>query len=584
MTSSRRTARASTPRVAWNLVRNDRAAYAISWTLWVLFHMSPLAVGFLLKLVLDHLVDPDPGVPVLLLVAIVGVEVGRWALLVSAAVQWHGAWVGWQTVPRVNMLTSLATGDGPAAGRLPGSPGEAVSRFRDDVQDVSLVLDVWLDVSGAVAAAGVALVVMAAIDPVAAVAALLPVGLAVVASALLGPTLRAWRRAAREATGSVTGFIGDTFGGILAVKTNAAEDAVDARFAALNAERAVVGRRDALGSELIRSLGYGTGEVTIGVVLLLVAGSFQQGELSIGDIGLFASYVPIVAGLPKWIGRLGAYHRQADVSVDRLAQLMRGEASEEVDGPTGTDRHAALRPVRTHLRHGPPEFAPPAPSDERFEELRAWGLTVRHGPGGRGVVDVDLAVRRGELVVVTGPVGAGKSTLLRGLLGLVAVERGRVTWNGDDVADPASFLVPPRVAYLPQVPRLFSEPLADTILLGLPPDELERALWLACLDEDLRHMEHGIDTVIGPRGLRLSGGQVQRTGAARALVRRPHVLVVDDLSSALDVETETELWRRLVDDAGSSILMVSHRPHVLALADRIVTLDGGRVVDVAERG
>ena len=78
MTSSRRTARASTPRVAWNLVRNDRTAYAISWTQWVLFHMSPLAVGFLLKLVLDHLVDPDPGVPVLLLVAIVGaVTIGK---------------------------------------------------------------------------------------------------------------------------------------------------------------------------------------------------------------------------------------------------------------------------------------------------------------------------------------------------------------------------------------------------------------------------------------------------------------------------------------------------------------------------
>ncbi|MBK5222964.1 MAG: ABC transporter ATP-binding protein [Acidimicrobiia bacterium] len=564
--------RPSTPRVCWNLVRNDPAAFALSISQWVLFHMSPLAVGWLLKLVLDHLVDERPGLPLMLLGAIIGVEVGRWALLVSAAVQWHGAWVGWQTVPRVNMLSSLATGDGPVAGRLPGSPGEAVSRFRDDVQDISLVLDVWLDVAGAVAAASVALAVMAAIDPMSAVATLVPIGLAIGASALLGPKLKAWRRAAREATGTVTSFIGDTFGGILAVKTAAAEDAVDAAFARLNAHRAVVARRDQIGSELIRSLGYGTGEVTVGVVLVIVATSFQRGDLSVGDIGLFASYVPIVAGLPRWIGRLGAYHRQADVSVDRLAGLMSTD-----------DRHAALRPVTTYLRHGPPDFPAPPASDDRLHELTVEHLTVHHGTSGHGITDVSFRIGAGELVVVTGPVGAGKSTLLRGLLGLVDVDSGRVLWNGDEVAEPAEFLVPPRAAYLPQVPRLFSEPLADTVLLGLPRDGLDRAIWLACLDEDLAHMEDGIDTVIGPRGLRLSGGQVQRTGAARALVRRPDLLVVDDLSSALDVETEIRLWERLLADATSAVLMVSHRPHVLDLAARVLVMEAGRVVEIRER-
>jgi ATP-binding cassette, subfamily B, bacterial len=564
----------STPRAVWNLVRNDPTSYSICWSQWVLFHMSPLVVGLLLKAVIDRLDVPDAGPPIMLLVAIVGVEVGRWSLLVSAAVQWHGAWVGWQTVPRVNMLRSLVTGPGPTAGRLPGSPGEAVSRFRDDVQDIALVLDVWLDVSGAIATAAVALVVMATIDPVASIAAIVPVGIAVVASALLGPTLRNWRRAAREATGTVTSFIGDTFGSILAVKTGAAEDAVDRRFAELNAHRAIVGRRDGVGSELVRSLGYGTGEVTVGVVMVMVAGSFASGELSVGDIALFASYVPLVAGLPRWIGRLGAYQRQADVSVDRLAQLME-------DG----HRRSALLPTTTHLRHGPPPLDAAPPVSAPFAELAIEGLTVRHGRGDHGITDVSLTVRSGELVVVTGPVGAGKSTLLRGLLGLVEPTSGVVRWNGAAVDEPATFLVPPRAAYLPQVPRLFSEALSETVLLGLPADatELERAFWLACLDDDLVTMEDGPNTVVGPRGLRLSGGQIQRTGAARALVRRPQLLVVDDLSSALDVQTETKLWERLVADGGASILMVSHRPHVLARADRVVTLAAGRVVEVDDR-
>jgi ATP-binding cassette, subfamily B, bacterial len=559
----------TTPRVAFQLVRNDPVAYGIAWGQWVGFHMAPLAVGWGLKLVFDRLADGAPGVPLMLLAAIIGLEVGRWALLVSAAVQWHGAWVGWQTVPRVNMLSSLATDRGAAAKRLPGSPGEAVSRFRDDVQDVALVLDVWLDVSGAILAASVALAVMASIDPLASAATLAPIALAVLASALLGPRLRAWRRAAREATGTVTSFIGDTFGSILAVKTNAAEDAVDRRFAELNARRAVVARRDQLGSELIRSLGYGTGEVTIGIVLLIVAAAFRNGDLTVGDIGLFAAYVQVVAGLPKWIGRLGAYHRQADVSVDRLAELM-----------SDRERQSALTPTITHLRHGPPEFPAPSERPDRLDELVVQGLTVLHDGESQGVLGVDLVVRGGELVVVTGKVGSGKSTLLRGLLGLVDSIEGTTTWNGIEVTDPSSFFVPPRAAYLPQVPRLFSESMADTVLLGLPSDGLERALWLACLDEDLVHMEDGIHTVIGPRGLRLSGGQIQRTGAARALVRQPQLLVVDDLSSALDVETETTVWQRLRTDTTSAVLMVSHRPNVLDLADRVIVLDRGRVAEV----
>ena len=208
-------------------------------------------------------------------------------------------------------------------------------------------------------------------------------------------------------------------------------------------------------------------------------------------------------------------------------------------------------------------------------------MTVRHPLSRRGVTDIDLVVRRGELVVITGPVGSGKTTLLRALLGLVGTDAGTIRWNGAPVADPSRVLVPPRAAYLPQVPRLFSEPLADTILLGEAADDLDHALWLTCLDEDLASMPHGAATVIGPRGLRLSGGQIQRAGAARALVRRPELLVVDDLSSALDVDTEARLWDRVAGGGFATALLVSHRPHVLERADRVVVLDEGRVVEVA---
>ena len=148
------------------------------------------------------------------------------------------------------------------------------------------------------------------------------------------------------------------------------------------------------------------------------------------------------------------------------------------------------------------------------------------------------------------------------------------------VADPAAFFVPPRAAYAPQVPRLFSDSLRDNVLLGCQEGDLQGALATAVMERDIEQLEDGVDTLVGPRGVRLSGGQVQRAAAARALVRDTELVVFDDLSSALDVETESLFWRRL--DArrlqrGTTCLVVSHSRATLRHADHIVVLKDGRV-------
>lgn len=564
----------ATIRVAFRLARQEPTAYLTCLFGFVLFFSVPLLAGAAVKVILDSLAS-GANAPWGLLAVLVGLEAARWSLLVVVAVQWHGCWVGWHTVPRVNLLRSLVSDPGPATGRLPGAPGEAVSRFRDDVQDLSMVLDVVIDLSASVLAGAVALWVLLTIDAQVAVAVLVPVVIATVGCIWLGPRLRVWRRDAREATGRVTGFIGDVFGAVLAVQAGGAERAVGRRFGQLNAARARVSLRDQVGSEVVRSLGYGTGEVAAGVALLVVASSFAGGDLSVGDLGLFAAYASLIADLPKWVGRYLVYLRQADVSVDRLAALL-----------PEPDRAGVTAATLTHLRHGPPALAVrhrATAGDERLEELRVEGLTVTHPGSGRGIEDVDLVVRRGELVVVTGPVGAGKTTLVRALLGLVGRDAGTIGWNGTAIDDPSTVLVPPRAAYLPQVPRLFSEPLAATVLMGVPGDDLDEVLWLTCMDEDLARMPDGTATVIGPKGLRLSGGQIQRAGAARALVRRPELLVVDDLSSALDADTEARVWDRVAERGFETALLVSHRPHVLERADRVVVLDAGRVVSATSR-
>ena len=147
------------------------------------------------------------------------------------------------------------------------------------------------------------------------------------------------------------------------------------------------------------------------------------------------------------------------------------------------------------------------------------------------------------------------------------------------VPDPASTLIPPRVAYTSQVPRLFSESLRNNILAGHPAedDALDAAVRLAVLERDVMDLDDGLNTLVGPRGVKLSGGQVQRGAAARMFVRDAELQVFDDLSSALDVETERVLWEQLFARRDTTCLVVSHRRAALTRADHIILLKDGRI-------
>jgi ATP-binding cassette subfamily B protein len=243
----------------------------------------------------------------------------------------------------------------------------------------------------------------------------------------------------------------------------------------------------------------------------------------------------------------------------------------------------------------PPVVHAPKTGADRLDLVEVRNLTYHYPNTQAGISGVNLRLPRGAFVVITGRIGSGKTTLLHALMGLLPPQQGEIRWNGSVVADPAALFAPPRCAYTPQIPRLFSETLRDNVLLGLPEDraKLEAAVQTAVLEEDLATMPQGLDTVIGPRGVRLSGGQLQRTAAARMLVRDPELLICDDLSSALDVDTERQIWDRL-DSDGSEVpgerangdparirsrtcIVVSHRRPVLRRADYIIVLKDGRV-------
>jgi ATP-binding cassette subfamily B protein len=159
-----------------------------------------------------------------------------------------------------------------------------------------------------------------------------------------------------------------------------------------------------------------------------------------------------------------------------------------------------------------------------------------------------------------------------------------VLWNGTPVDALDTFFVPPRCSYTAQIPRLFSDTLRGNILMGLSADDarVDAAVRHAVLEEDVAALKDGLQTLVGSRGVKLSGGQVQRTAAARMFVRDPELLVFDDLSSALDVETESRLWERVFESRGATCLVVSHRKPALRRADSIIVLKDGRIEGVGK--
>ncbi len=559
----------TTWRLLWRLVRHRPGLYLLDATLavggWLLF----LVPGFLARAVFDALTDrAGRGTAVWgPLALLVTAQAARMLLTLTnlAADATFTQAVG--ALVRTNLLARILAR--PAARAIPATSGEAISRFRDDVDELARFpgFTVALDLLGAAAFAVVALTAMLRIDAAVTLVVFLPLGGVVAAAQLAAARVARYRRASRAATGAVTGLLGEAFGAVQAIQVADAAPGVIARFRELNEARRGATVRDRVFSEALNAIFFNTVNLGTGLVLLFAGRAIRAGTFSVGDFALFVFFLTWVAQLTRSFGTFLARYRQVGVSVARLVGLLPGESP------------AWLAEVPLTMTVGAPNPPGVAAPTDRLERLTTTGLTYRHPDSGRGIVGVDLHLERGTLTVVTGRVGAGKTTLLRALLGVLPPDAGEVRWNGAPIADPATFLVPPHCAYTPQVPHLFSATLRDNILLGLPEDavDLREAIERAVLAPDLAAMPAGLDTLVGPRGAGLSGGQLQRTAAARMLVRAPALLVVDDLSSALDIETEALLWERLLTVPGATVLAVSHRRATLRRADRIVVLAEGRV-------
>lgn len=560
--------------------------YTLSTLGIVGFYLWPLATGAVVRQIFDQLSNRALLHPVgtcdaratiwALAGVLIGVAIAHTLTALGYPFGEKASMLVADTLMRHNLLRSILSR--PGANALPpdSSPGEAISRLRDDLAHISVFMTWTADPLGQMLAFGIAFVTLARIDLRVTLFGFLPLVVILTFVNLLNTRIRRYRKANQEAIGQVTGLLGELFGAVQAVKVAGAERHIVAHLQRVNEVRRAAALRDQLLSNLINACSFGATNIATGVLLILAAQSLQSGRLSVGDFALFASYLGWMAFVMGMVGGYVTRYQQVGVSLRRAVDLLQGAPSALLT------RHDPDVRMRGALPATP---ATGANDRHALQTLTVAGLTYRYPGREHGVEAVDLRVERGQFVVITGRIGSGKSTLLRALLGLLPAQSGEVSWNDRRIDDLAAFMVPPHVAYTPQVPRLFSETLRDNLLMGLNGDtttgeeRLQSALYQAVLERDVPALDHGLETVVGPRGVRLSGGQLQRTAAARMFVRQPELLVFDDLSSALDVETEQLLWDRLASRPDqTTVIAVSHRRVALQRADWIVVLDAGRVV------
>ncbi|MEU7849787.1 ABC transporter ATP-binding protein/permease [Micromonospora parva] len=301
--------------------------------------------------------------------------------------------------------------------------------------------------------------------------------------------------------------------------------------------------------------------------------SMASGLLPIGAWALYLNGSLSAGAVLVAVSTLGAARWFAWTTASLISQLPSARVwTRRTAAMTGVSAYSAGVP-EVDLTSGTAP-APTMPPRHPLRRLELRGFGVVHSDGTVAVRDVDLTVQRGQLVLVVGPVGSGKSSLLRGLAGIVH-HTGELAWNGDPVTEPELFLRPNQVGYVAQLPRVLSGTVADNIALGHQVDAAG-AVSTAQLDHDLAAAGGGLGLLIGHKGTRLSGGQLQRLALARALAPRTELLVADDVSSALDVTTELALWEALRGH-GVTVVGSTAKRAALVRADHVVVLLGGTV-------
>jgi ABC-type multidrug transport system fused ATPase/permease subunit len=298
----------------------------------------------------------------------------------------------------------------------------------------------------------------------------------------------------------------------------------------------------------------------LGIALVLLIGGRQviAGNLSLGDFTAFYTYVAMLAGPMRMLGMTLGMAQRAIASGNRLFEIL--------------DREPQIES---------PADAPPLPVGGGRVEMR--GVSLRYDSAAPALSGIDLAIEEGCTVALVGPSGSGKTSLVALIARLYDPSEGSVRIDGADIRSVDLVSLRSEVAFVGDDSFLFTASIAENIAYARPQasrDEVEATARRAQADEFIRDLPGGYDTLVGERGLTLSGGQRQRVAIARALLADPRILILDDATSSVDATTEAAIKTGLGEAmAGRTTFVIAHRLSTVSLADEVVVMDGGRIVD-----
>ncbi len=440
--------------------------------------------------------------------------------------------------------------------------GDLMSRATSDLSASRMIVGAALmSATNTIFAIALILPVMLSMDWRLTVLAFLPLPFVTLTTKIVSKRIHDESTRVQEHFGTVSNRLQESLAGVRVIRAYVQESAEMENFKRVNAELV---RRNV---KLIHLNSFFTPVVNFIIGLTFVAGVWYgglltlRGQLTVGQLFQFTLYLEFLIHPMLQLGLIVNLFQRGMASMKRLHEVMSIE----------------------------PAIADSAQSgdvDEIKGEIEFCHLTFNYPDQAEPVLkDINLRIQPGQTVAFVGNVGSGKSTLVSLVPRLLDAVPGQVMIDGRPIHSIPLQKLRAAIGYVPQETFLFSETLSVNIGFGAPqasPEEVERAAREADLTEDVEAFPGGFATRVGERGITLSGGQKQRTALARALIRRPRVLIMDDSMSAVDTQTEAKILthlRRMMK--GRTNLIVSHRISTIKDADLIVVLEDGHI---AERG
>lgn len=433
--------------------------------------------------------------------------------------------------------------------------GDLMARAASDVEAIQRFLSNGLRLSlTGILGFFLSLGLMCSIDWQLALYALLPMPVMVFTLRLVAERTRQGYRRVQEQFAEMTAHLQENLAGIRVVKAYVRGAAELQRFAQHNAHYVAENRRLISLMSLFHPFTFLLSSLSLVLVLWLGGRQVLEGTLTLGAFVAFNAYLIRLSRPMMILARVVDEYQRAMASMSRLEAILQEPSQED----SGGDQIAV--------------------SGGEIE-LRNVGFAYASGAA---LDQVNVRVPAGSTLAVVGRVGSGKTTLARLIPRLIQADQGQVLIDGVALEDLPLATLRGLIGYVPQDTFLFSDTLRENIALGLDDGDgqVEAAAEVAQLSTDLEQFPQGLETVVGERGVTLSGGQKQRAALARAIIRRPQILILDDALASVDTRTEEEILKRLRQVmATRTTILIAHRISTVKDADHILVLDAGRIVE-----